>query len=109
MGKTKKVGTAGRFGSRYGKKIRDEVYQIEIRSKAKHKCPQCGKAALRKKASGIWECSKCGAQVAGGAWQPQTDLGRVTQRVVAGGLKGREAIAELEALEQKEEEKEGEE
>ncbi len=102
--KTRKVGSAGRFGSKYGKKIRDNVKKIELRSKAKHKCPQCGKLSLKRKASGIWECSKCDTKMAGGAWSPQTELGRVSTRVVSSGTKGKEAVEELEALEEKEDE-----
>jgi large subunit ribosomal protein L37Ae len=101
--KTKKVGSAGRFGSKYGKKIRDNVKKIELRSKTKHKCPQCEKLSLKRKASGIWECSKCGAKMAGGAWSPQTELGRVSTRVVTSGTKGKAAVEEMEAAEEEEE------
>ena len=39
MGRTKKVGSAGRFGVRYGRKIRQRIIKVEKELKAKHKCP----------------------------------------------------------------------
>ncbi len=70
--KTKKVGAAGRYGSRYGTKTKKVVTQIEKLQKQKHKCPECERNALKRTASGIWECSKCELQIAGGAYMPES-------------------------------------
>jgi len=67
---TRKVGSAGRFGSRYGKKIRVRVAQIEKNSRGKHICPRCRALKLRREAAGIWVCSKCGMKMAGGSYVP---------------------------------------
>ena len=70
--RTKKVGSSGRMGSRYGWKLRREVRDIDTRAKASYECAHCGKQAVRRTSTGIWECSKCGSIFAGGAYSPRT-------------------------------------
>ncbi|WXG42890.1 MAG: 50S ribosomal protein L37ae [Promethearchaeati archaeon SRVP18_Atabeyarchaeia-1] len=70
MGRTKKAGTTGRFGSRYGATVRKRVKEIEKEQKSYHKCPNCETRALRRVAVGIWQCKKCNMTFAGGAWKP---------------------------------------
>lgn len=70
MGRTKKVGASGRFGSRYGKKAKDRFRDIIKNSKIKHKCPSCLKPTLVREASGIWQCKKCNHKFAGKAYKP---------------------------------------
>ena len=67
---TKKVGSAGRFGARYGLKIRKKVWEIETIQKQKHKCPDCFKFTLKRIAAGIWLCDACGNKFAGRAYEP---------------------------------------
>ena len=69
MSRTKKVGSAGRFGSRYGKKLRDRIKAIEAKSKKKYKCPKCSRVAVVRTAVGIWVCKKCNAKYASGAYE----------------------------------------
>ncbi|MCD6367830.1 MAG: 50S ribosomal protein L37ae [Candidatus Aenigmarchaeota archaeon] len=70
MNMTKKVGSSGRFGSRYGKGVRDRVVAIEKVSKKVYECPSCHKMGLVRVASGIWVCKKCGKKYAGKAFKP---------------------------------------
>ncbi|MCS7093653.1 MAG: 50S ribosomal protein L37ae [Candidatus Aenigmarchaeota archaeon] len=70
MGRTKKVGSAGRFGARYGKKIREKVAEIEKVQKRRHICPSCKMEYLVRRGSGIWVCKKCGGKFAGQAYYP---------------------------------------
>ena len=65
---TKKVSSAGRFGVRYGKRIREAVVMIEKRQKQKQICPYCKKPAAKRMAKGIWECRKCNKKFTGGAY-----------------------------------------
>ena len=67
---TKKVKTAGRFGARYGLRVRRRVTEIETRQKARHECPSCRTGTVRRVATGIWQCRKCGHKFAGGAYTP---------------------------------------
>ncbi|MBP1912256.1 large subunit ribosomal protein L37Ae [Thermococcus stetteri] len=83
MGRTTKVGSAGRLGPRYGLKIRRRVAAVEARMKQKHVCPVCGRRAVRRISTGIWQCQKCGATFAGGAYLPTTPAGKVAKRVTA--------------------------
>lgn len=69
MTKTKKVGIAGRFGPRYGKKIRQLVIDVEKKQKCKHICPFCKKLGIIKRLSpGIWNCKKCDKVFTGKAY-----------------------------------------
>ena len=66
MGRTKKVGAAGKFGMRYGTKIRKAINKIE--AKKNRKCSNCLKSTVRRESSGIWKCTKCGIKFAGKAY-----------------------------------------
>ena len=81
MGRTKKVGTTGRFGARYGATIRKRVRAIESKTYKPHKCPNCLSPKVKRVGLGIWECKKCGYKFAGGSWAPVTDAGKTTARI----------------------------
>ncbi len=68
MTSTKKVGSTGRFGVRYGLTIRQKVLAVEKKQKAKTECSKCSKKAVRRVSKGVWLCSKCGHKFAGRAF-----------------------------------------
>jgi large subunit ribosomal protein L37Ae len=68
--RTKKVGITGRFGPRYGVKLKRQIRQIESEKIKRHDCPQCKRASIKRKHTSIWECSHCGYKFAGGAYSP---------------------------------------
>lgn len=72
MSGKKKIGSAGRYGARYGKKVRQLVSDIEKVQKQRHICPRCDMPYVKRVAAGIWSCRKCGAKFAGGAWIAST-------------------------------------
>lgn len=77
MGRTKKVGRAGRFGARYGVTVRQRVAKIETNMKIKHRCPSCQTFAVRRVSTGVWSCRKCGHTFTGGAYMPATDAQKI--------------------------------
>ncbi len=77
MGRTKTVGSAGRFGARYGSTLRKKVALIEARMRAPHRCPRCrARGTLKRLSVGVWMCRKCKYTFAGGAWVPRTQVGK---------------------------------
>jgi len=70
MGKTKKVGAAGKYGVRYGRRIRKRLLDVEKSKRERKPCPNCTKPALKRIAAGVWQCKKCGAKFAGKAYKP---------------------------------------
>jgi len=60
---------SGRFGSRYGKSIREAVLEADKKAKASYNCPFCSRISVRRVAAGIWQCSKCGKKIASGAYE----------------------------------------
>ena len=70
MSGSKKVGSAGRFGVRYGRKLRKKIFEVEKKQKKKHECPKCHKLTVKRLAVGIWHCKKCSNKFAGKAYYP---------------------------------------
>lgn len=70
--KTKKVGPAGKYGPRYGVKLRRSLGKVERMKSARYMCPNCKHESVRRVSTGIWQCTKCGYTFAGGAYYPFT-------------------------------------
>ncbi len=83
MGHTKKVGTAGRFGSRYGRGIRKRIVKVETRQKTLVACPSCGFKKIKREAAGLYLCGKCGVKFTGGAYEAETLTGKTIKKMVA--------------------------
>ena len=64
MPKTKKVKAAGRFGTRYGRRVRTKIAEIESVQRKKQDCIFCNGTAKRL-SKGIWLCKKCGKKFTG--------------------------------------------
>ncbi len=62
--KLKKTKSAGRFGARYGKRVRAKLIKVEEKQRIKQKCPFCKKPGVKKISKGIWKCSKCNKKFA---------------------------------------------
>jgi len=99
--RTKKVGSTGRFKSRYGVRTRTQVRNIEIKQKAKHICPSCGHQKVKRIGTSIWQCKKCGSKFAGGAYQPRTEAGQNVEKMLKGEFE--KPILEAEKTEKVEE------
>ena len=66
--KTKKSKSAGRFGARYGKRVRAKLVKVESKQRVKQKCPFCEKLGAKRLSKGIWKCSKCDKKFAAGTY-----------------------------------------
>lgn len=66
--KLKKTGAAGRFGARYGTRVRKSLVKIEKKQRVKQKCPFCGKKGIKRISKGIWKCKKCDKKLASDAY-----------------------------------------
>jgi large subunit ribosomal protein L37Ae len=91
-----KLGSASRYGSRYGTPLKQIVNKIEKIQKTAQICPQCGRKSLKRKGYAKWVCGKCGAQIAGGAYSPQTEVGAIVERIIRKGEKYEEIAKETE-------------
>lgn len=68
MAKTKKIKSAGRFGTRYGRRIKERVIKIESDQKRWQKCPYCKANRVKRISLGIWQCRKCYKKFTGKAY-----------------------------------------
>jgi large subunit ribosomal protein L37Ae len=68
MRRTKKVGSTGWMGPRYGIRIRRRVLEIDRAQHQAHTCPRCSTVTLWRVASGIYECQRCGTRVSSNAY-----------------------------------------
>ena len=62
------LGSAKRFGARYGRKLKVKFSKIETEQRKLHKCPYCSKVAVKRVSLGIWHCRKCNAKFTGKAY-----------------------------------------
>ncbi len=77
MTKTKKIGIAGRFGPRYGTRVKSAIRQIESKVRERQLCPVCKRKAVKRVAAGIWKCKKCGVKFSGSAYVVKSDIKEV--------------------------------
>ena len=80
--RTAKVGITGKYGTRYGAKLRKQVKAFEILQRTKYVCPFCGKTSVRRHSVGIWNCSACRRSVAGGAWEYSTSAAQTAKTTI---------------------------
>jgi large subunit ribosomal protein L37Ae len=84
--RTKKVGSVGRYGARYGVRAKTRVKNVEINQKIKHICPNCGHQKVRRISTSIWQCNKCDIKFAGGAYHPKTEAGQNVEKMLRGEM-----------------------
>ncbi|NIP35831.1 MAG: 50S ribosomal protein L37ae [Thermoplasmata archaeon] len=69
--RTKKVGVAGRYGPRYGVRIRKQMTAVTNAKNRSYECPRCNHVAVKRVSTGIWKCRRCDLKFAGGAYTPK--------------------------------------
>jgi large subunit ribosomal protein L37Ae len=80
--RTVKVGITGKYGTRYGAKLRKQAKAIEILQRTKYVCPFCGKTSIKRHAVGIWNCRACRRSIAGGAWEFSTSAAQTAKTTI---------------------------
>lgn len=76
------AGTAGRYRTRFGKRIRNKISKIEKEATENTKCPDCDSQRLEKEYAGIWKCKKCSNKFSGGAWKPKTGAEKLISKAL---------------------------
>ena len=104
--RTRKVGITGKYGTRYGQKLRKQVKAIEILQRTKSICPFCGKKSIRREAAGIWKCRGCRRAIAGGAWEFVTTAATTAKTTINRLKKNIESRKKPEAERDEDEEEE---
>lgn len=69
MAKKSTYGSTRKFGSRYGKTVRDKFGRLESEQSKDYKCPYCSREAVKRESAGIWVCDKCGSKFASKAYK----------------------------------------
>ncbi|MCD6480429.1 50S ribosomal protein L37ae [Candidatus Bathyarchaeota archaeon] len=69
-----------RLRTRGGATLRKRWTRVVSTLRRPHKCPRCSAMKVKRLSVGIWRCRKCGFTFAGGAYQPQTKLGKLAAR-----------------------------
>ena len=82
MARKKGVGSAGRFGARYGRVARRRVSEIEDDT---NNAKRDGHD-VKRLGTGIWVDEETGEKFAGGAYRPQTPGGRTVRRSIRAAL-----------------------
>lgn len=73
-----KLGSAGRFGVRYGQSVKRRIASIEDKQRKKQACPFC-KGRAKRTSKGIWNCRKCGKRFAGHAYFLESEYAGMPQ------------------------------
>ena len=60
--KKAQYGSVKRYGSRYGRTLKQKAGKIESQQKKTYQCPSCRYEQVRQESTGIWACRKCGAK-----------------------------------------------
>ena len=102
--RTRKVGITGKYGTRYGQKLRKQVKAIEILQRTKSICPFCGKKSIKREAAGIWKCRGCRRAIAGGAWEFVTTAATTAKTTINRLKKNLESRKKPEAEREEDEE-----
>jgi large subunit ribosomal protein L37Ae len=80
--KARTVGSAGRFGARYGRVARKRVSEIEEATQG----ATVDGDSVKRVGTGVWVNEETGETFTGGAYRPQTPGGRGVERSIRAAL-----------------------
>ncbi len=90
---TSKVGSAGRFGARYGRVSRRRVKEIEDDMRNS----KVDGDDVKRLGTGIWVNEETGETFTGGAYRPVTPAGRTVRRSIRAALSEGDVEVEVDA------------
>ena len=102
MEKIEKLGSAKRFGARYGSKPKHKFAKIEKEQRRKHKCPYCSAVKVKRITVGVWHCRGCNAKFTGKAYSISKAITFGEESAEEKEAMVEEAAEEEDAIEQKE-------
>jgi large subunit ribosomal protein L37Ae len=70
------------FSIRYGTRIRKRFFEIKHKKQAKYKCESCGKIAVKRIETGIWQCKHCNNIYAGAAYSFTSEAGERSKKLI---------------------------
>ncbi|ELZ74730.1 MULTISPECIES: eL43 family ribosomal protein [Haloferax] len=82
--KARSVGSAGRFGARYGRVARRRVKEIE----AEMRNSKVDGDDVTRVGTGIWKNEETGEVFTGGSYRPETPAGKQVRRSIRAALTG---------------------
>jgi large subunit ribosomal protein L37Ae len=65
-----KLNAAKRFGTRYGRTVKQRFIEVEQLHRKLYKCEHCTKERVKRVAAGIWQCCACNTKFTGKAYTP---------------------------------------
>ncbi len=53
----------------YGKRIRESVEAVRLKSTQDYKCPACSRTAVKRVSAAVWQCKKCSKKFASSTYE----------------------------------------
>ena len=66
--KKTQYGSVKRYGTRYGRTLKNKAGKVEDMQRQEYVCPQCHYKKVKRVVKGVWNCEKCGAKFASKAY-----------------------------------------
>ncbi|MGC8651727.1 MAG: 50S ribosomal protein L37ae [Candidatus Micrarchaeia archaeon] len=67
---------------RYGATLRERQKEVKAEKQARYKCDVCGRMAVKRIGTGIWQCRHCKTLYAGGAYTMKTAAGEAAKKLI---------------------------
>ena len=96
MKSVENLGSAKRFGARYGRKTKLKFSKVETEQRKLHRCPYCSKVAVKRVALGIWHCRKCNAKFTGKAYSVSKKIITKEQKIFEEPAETKEEAQEIQ-------------
>lgn len=96
MVEVEKLGSAKRFGPRYGRTPKYKLAKIEAAQHEKHICPYCRAPKAKRLSAGLWFCKGCGSKFTGKAYALKKIILKEEKEEAVGETEEKETVEETE-------------